>query len=151
MSHKEGFEAKHKSSENAINAALARARGEAVRLTPNQEEVLLNLEAERFLMPMEFGGYNGSHHSQTAIALSRKGLVQRVLRGHTRDPRALAGENLEAKRRIEPKIYVGEPDKYWTPKGSYVYRLTPKGREIAEEIRERRRLERLAKKKHAAT
>lgn len=59
-----------------------------MKLTEKQLEVLRELAHIRtshaitrrrdgFATPMEFGGTNGSHHSGTATALARKGLVER--------------------------------------------------------------------------
>lgn len=67
------------------------------RLTANQVDVLTELEGcaqshmlggrtwtlpdgtkARLFTPMEFGGSNGSHHSGTATALAKRGLVDRL-------------------------------------------------------------------------
>lgn len=66
------------------------------KLTPRQIEVLTELSGceqcalggrvwtlpdgakARLFMPMEFGGSNGSHHSATATALAKRGLVGRL-------------------------------------------------------------------------
>lgn len=65
-------------------------------LTKNQTEVLRNLEScersphcgrtwtlpdgseTRAFAPLDFGGSNGSHHSATATALAKRGLVLRI-------------------------------------------------------------------------
>lgn len=69
-------------------------------LTPNQLDVLIELDGcdklklggrnwtlpdgsvARLFMPMEFGGTNGSHHSGTATALAKRGLVDRLKVGY---------------------------------------------------------------------
>lgn len=66
------------------------------KLTKNQLDVLVELDGcdrmkhggrtwtlpdgtkARLYMPMEFGGSNGSHHSGTATALAKRGLVDRL-------------------------------------------------------------------------
>lgn len=47
------------------------------RLTNNQFDVLWQLDDKKFLKPMDFGAWNGSHHSITAQRLVQKGFVER--------------------------------------------------------------------------
>ena len=83
-------------------------------MTENQWEVLEGLwNMPHFgVAPMDFGGSNGSHHSNTATALCKKAnpLVERRKRG----------------------VDWGEKSR-WRERGSYVYRLTPLGVSIVEE------------------
>lgn len=93
-----------------------------MKLTENQIEVLQNLRPSKhdrpnqWYAPMEFGGYNGSHHSNTANALARRGLVQFKYRGAA-DP--APGEN---GRRV------------WAERGSKLYRITTLGIEALREV-----------------
>lgn len=83
-------------------------------LTENQLEVLCNLwnQPASGVAPMDFGGSNGSHHSNTATAmtLGAEPLVERTKRG----------------------VDWGEKPRF-RERGSYLYRLTPRGVRLAEE------------------
>lgn len=87
-----------KQREEIQSAGAMTGRQEAgrVALTESQVDVLVELEGcerlqyggrnwtlpdgskARLFMPMEFGGTNGSHHSGTATALAKRGLVDRL-------------------------------------------------------------------------
>ena len=49
-----------------------------VGLSENEMEVLENARGTSdWLRPMDFGGYDGSHHSRTAARLVRRGFMER--------------------------------------------------------------------------
>lgn len=92
--------------------------GAGGKLTNNQREVLTTLEwanhksryPQEWCTPLDLGGFNGSHHSNTLAALAKKGLVQFKQRG------ALDPSDWESRRKI------------WRGRGSKCYRITPDGR-----------------------
>jgi hypothetical protein len=69
---------------------------ETLNLTSQQAEVFELLDDEEWLRPMDIGGRDGSHHSNTLAALVRKRLVERKARSS------------------------------WGTRGSYVYRRVTK-------------------------
>jgi hypothetical protein len=89
-------------------------------LSENQREVMRLMFYCQFessfkqpwVIPMDIGGYNGSHHSNTIRSLVNRGLVNHKQRGHKDPP---VGENGE-------KIFGG--------RGSKCYRLSPAGIEM---------------------
>lgn len=85
-------------------------------LTINQMEVLEGLwnEPACGVAPMDFGGSNGSHHSNTATAMCKMNppLVERRKRG----------------------VEWGEKSRL-RERGSYLYRLTPFAVRVVEELR----------------
>lgn len=91
-------------------------------LSENQREVLrimfyCHFESpfkQPWIIPMDVGGFNGSHHSGTLRTLAGRGLVNHKQRGHQDPP---PGENGE-------KIFRG--------RGSKCYRLSPEGSELVK-------------------
>lgn len=53
-------------------------------MTERQFAVLRDLDDERWLRPMDIGGRDASHHSETLAQLVRKGLAERRTRGSNR-------------------------------------------------------------------
>lgn len=47
-----------------------------MKLTDRQRELLVHLDDELWLRPMDVGGTDGSHHSRTLAQLARKGLAE---------------------------------------------------------------------------
>lgn len=95
----------------------------AAKVTERDRSVLSDLDwlnnfsqyPTRWARPMDIGGSNGSHHSNTLRKLERLGLVQSKQRGWP-DP--------------EP----GEPEPKWKPgkwnRGAKLYRVTDAGRAL---------------------
>lgn len=64
-------------------------------LTERDEEVLYSvistardwqrMKINRKMAPLDVGGFNGSHHSQTLAKLAKRGLVERIKFGTARD------------------------------------------------------------------
>jgi len=84
-------------------------------LTDRDFEMLGYLRDGEWERPIDCGGMNGSHHSNTLTKLAARGLVQFKQRGHADPPEGQNGENGRKSRR-----------------GAKVYRITPRGRSVYE-------------------
>jgi hypothetical protein len=69
---------------------------------------------QTWVTPLDIGGYNGSHHSNTLRSLANRGLVNYKQRGQKDPP---IGENAK---------------KVWAGRGSKCYRLSPEGIELVK-------------------
>jgi hypothetical protein len=76
--------------------------------------------------PMDIGARDGAHHSATLMALVRKGLAKRRLRGSLLN-QIRGRECYEA----WSKVKRGRS----APRGSYVYRITNAGRKLIDDKR----------------
>ncbi len=84
------------------------------KLTEREVELLLYLRNGKWSTPMELGGTNGSHHSNTLAKLAKLGFVQFKQRGHADPPDGWNGESGRGGRGMQ--------------RGAKVYRITPAGR-----------------------
>jgi len=98
----------------------------AKRLPERQQDVLAALALyDDWARPMDVGAIDGSHHTTTLLALVKKGLVERKLRGSLLNQ--IRGTALYD--RITADRQRGRKHGRNVPRGSYEYRITEAGRE----------------------
>ena len=90
-----------------------------MRLTERQARVLDSLTRVALARPMDVGGRDQSHHQGTLMQLVRRGLVERRLRGSLLNQ--IRGQELH------DRLAKSKRSRH-APRGSYVYRITRKGR-----------------------
>jgi hypothetical protein len=103
-----------------------------MQLSPKQKDVLHSLAVfggsdREWARPMDIGAFDGSHHTATLRVLIHKKLVERRLRGSLLN-QIRGQETYDALAKLKKR---GRR----TPRGSYTYRLTPRGWKVRASLR----------------